>query len=281
MALTKKQVYDLNNMNVAAQNAKLGDILKGGSGGAQSDWNQNDATQPDYIKNRIGGYYTQEEGCIVPDESSVLAYGYIEGGDGNGFDQTEYAGSETLFPLEEGVTYKVIVWPGKGPDSFDWGQAAENKIPGEYFECVAEKVEVGGSPAVFMGSSSFLDFSTGKASDGWGAVYGAGDETHDEGAMSMGIGVYSQCYLTICSSVEKTTYPVLRQIPAEYTTMKGGYDSYDTVLDVVFKPEEFEYDETLGQYIARTFQDLPLTAGQGYKVVVNDKEYGLIAEGGK
>ena len=32
MALTDKQVYDLNNMNVAAQNAKLGDLLKDGAG---------------------------------------------------------------------------------------------------------------------------------------------------------------------------------------------------------------------------------------------------------
>lgn len=31
MALTNKQVYDLNNMNVAAQNAKLGDLLKNGA----------------------------------------------------------------------------------------------------------------------------------------------------------------------------------------------------------------------------------------------------------
>lgn len=33
MALNDKQVYDLNNMNVAAQNAKLGDLVKGMEGG--------------------------------------------------------------------------------------------------------------------------------------------------------------------------------------------------------------------------------------------------------
>lgn len=34
MALTEKQIYDLNNMNVAAQNAGLGDLLNGGEGGS-------------------------------------------------------------------------------------------------------------------------------------------------------------------------------------------------------------------------------------------------------
>lgn len=34
MALTEKQIYDLNNMNVAAQNAGLGDLLNSGEGGS-------------------------------------------------------------------------------------------------------------------------------------------------------------------------------------------------------------------------------------------------------
>lgn len=33
MSLTDKQIYDLNNMNVAAQNVKLGDVLSANSGG--------------------------------------------------------------------------------------------------------------------------------------------------------------------------------------------------------------------------------------------------------
>ena len=35
MAFTKKEIYDLNNMNVAAQNVALGDVLNGVSGGQQ------------------------------------------------------------------------------------------------------------------------------------------------------------------------------------------------------------------------------------------------------
>ena len=33
MSLNEKQIYDLNNMNVAAQNAKLGDLLSEGVSG--------------------------------------------------------------------------------------------------------------------------------------------------------------------------------------------------------------------------------------------------------
>ena len=49
MSLTDKQIHDLNNMNVAAQKARLGNIL---STGGQADWSQSDETAPDYIENR-------------------------------------------------------------------------------------------------------------------------------------------------------------------------------------------------------------------------------------
>lgn len=38
MSLTDKQVYDLNNMNVAAQNAQLGDLLKNGASSTGSSY---------------------------------------------------------------------------------------------------------------------------------------------------------------------------------------------------------------------------------------------------
>ena len=45
MSLTDKQKYDLNNMNKAAQNVKLGDLLdKGGSGGASAGFGTPTAT---------------------------------------------------------------------------------------------------------------------------------------------------------------------------------------------------------------------------------------------
>lgn len=50
MALTAKQIYDLNHMNVAAQNVQLGTLLNklitGGGGAAALDWaNLDDVTR--------------------------------------------------------------------------------------------------------------------------------------------------------------------------------------------------------------------------------------------
>ena len=44
MALTDRQVYDLNNMNRAAQNVKLGDLLKEGEAGESSVSNATTST---------------------------------------------------------------------------------------------------------------------------------------------------------------------------------------------------------------------------------------------
>lgn len=64
MSLTDKQIHDLNNMNVSAQKARLGNIL---STGGQADWNQNDENAPDYIKNRI----CYDEGSNISWDGSV------------------------------------------------------------------------------------------------------------------------------------------------------------------------------------------------------------------
>lgn len=48
MALTDKQVHDLNNMNRAAQNVSLGDMLKDGTGGGSY-------TLPAATKTTLGG----------------------------------------------------------------------------------------------------------------------------------------------------------------------------------------------------------------------------------
>ena len=38
----------------------------------QADWNQNDETQPDYIKNRIGGYETYKEVPVFENKTVTL-----------------------------------------------------------------------------------------------------------------------------------------------------------------------------------------------------------------
>lgn len=47
-----------HNTNPAILNQKLDELVEESSSGVQPDWNQNDETAPDYIKNRPGGYST-------------------------------------------------------------------------------------------------------------------------------------------------------------------------------------------------------------------------------
>lgn len=48
MALTEKQIYDLNHMNRAAQEAGLGDLLSGSSGKSREATSVPKATQTSY-----------------------------------------------------------------------------------------------------------------------------------------------------------------------------------------------------------------------------------------
>lgn len=71
----------------------------GGSGGAQSDWNQNNSTAPDYVKNRP--FWTDD-----PVETDIIAESThtIEAG-------SYYNIEDANFNLVEGETYKVV-WDG-------------------------------------------------------------------------------------------------------------------------------------------------------------------------
>ena len=68
--------------------------------GVQSDWNQNDATQPDYVKNRP--FYTKPTETVLAEESAVS---FANAG---GYYAAEFP---TSFNAEFGKTYKVS-WDG-------------------------------------------------------------------------------------------------------------------------------------------------------------------------
>ena len=73
----------------------------GGGGGAQSDWNQNDSTQPDYVKNRP--FYTGNPVETVPVEESTVSFASADG---------VYIGQlDSTFSATVGETYKVS-WDG-------------------------------------------------------------------------------------------------------------------------------------------------------------------------
>lgn len=81
--------------------APLIESIETGGGGVQPDWNQNDSTQPDYIKNRP--FYTGDPVETVLVEESTVSFAASDG---------MYMGRlESTFSATVGETYKVS-WDG-------------------------------------------------------------------------------------------------------------------------------------------------------------------------
>lgn len=68
--------------------------------GSQSDWNQNDDTKPDYVKNRP--FYTGDPAETVLVEESTVAFAADDGGSG-----LYVADVESTFEMTVGETYKI------------------------------------------------------------------------------------------------------------------------------------------------------------------------------
>ena len=86
-----------HNTNPAILNQKLDELIKEGGGGVQPDWNQNNNTQPDYVKNRP--FYTGDPVETVLVEESTATF--IEK---NGLYVVEFP---SAFKATAGETYKV------------------------------------------------------------------------------------------------------------------------------------------------------------------------------
>ena len=116
--ISSSKIYMLNNKKQWIQ------AQMGGGGGSQPDWNQNDETQPDYVKNRP--FYADVAETVLLEEST-LSFTNPEGG-------FYYAAIPTTIELTAGETYKV---------SWD----------GATYECVCESI-MGGSA---IGNPSIMD----------------------------------------------------------------------------------------------------------------------------
>ena len=81
--------------------APLIESIEAGSGGVQPDWNQNDSTQPDYIKNRP--FYTGDPVETILVEESTIAFA-----ENRGLYVAEFP---STFEATVGETYKVY-WDG-------------------------------------------------------------------------------------------------------------------------------------------------------------------------
>ena len=92
---------DLTTEDKSSLVAAINEVGQTGSGGVQPDWNQNDSTQPDYVKNRP--FYTSDHVETVLVEESTVSFANAPGG---------YTGQlESTFEATVGETYKVY-WDG-------------------------------------------------------------------------------------------------------------------------------------------------------------------------
>lgn len=129
----------------------------GGGGQVQPDWNQNDTSAKDYIKNRPGGYY----------DDPVEIEGEIYSGKLN--DEIK----EPPFTLIAGDTYRV-------------------KIDGTVQEYVAFAEEIEGTPYVTIGTAAFVEAVESK--NAWAITYAEITNEHNtlRTALTTGSGDYAK-----------------------------------------------------------------------------------------
>ena len=94
---------DLTTEDKSSLVAAINEARQTGGGGVQPDWNQNDSTQPDYVKNRP--FYTGDPVETVLVEESTVSFSFFK-------DEGMYMGQlESTFEATVGETYKVY-WDG-------------------------------------------------------------------------------------------------------------------------------------------------------------------------
>lgn len=174
----------------------------GGSGGASSDWNQNDPTQPDYVKNRTH-YEEQAFETIVPETEMDLSSG-------------QYIVSET-WPLEEGETY-LVTWDGV-----------------EY-ECVCSVGSFNNIPVNFLGNTSFL------GEEDTGEPFGAGvfSSFNQSGFMTADVGTHTASIVRSGEVIHKldNKYLDLAWLPTASMEWTQFFSSETDVWDGLNIPED-------------------------------------------
>lgn len=94
---------DLTTEDKSSLVAAINEVRQTGGGGVQPDWNQNDSTQPDYVKNRP--FYTGNPVETVLVEESTVSFSFSA-------DEGFYMGGlKSTFSATVGETYKVS-WDG-------------------------------------------------------------------------------------------------------------------------------------------------------------------------
>ena len=179
-------------------NSAIKKVLDGQvSGGTQSDYTQNDATQPDYIKNRPGGYYQTVPGVDITWD------GIIGDRPTAPLDEGKYlvkVGEEVLSAEQLiGATVTLV----EGSENTSMFLLEDNVMSGDGFvmetrgaiiSCSKTTVEIYGMPLTFPETGTYFSY-----------VEENGDKMY-------------------VSGLTKPETQELVPIPGELTNIKGGYD---------------------------------------------------------
>ena len=226
------QLYPRNNE--FAKRAGGGD----GGSGTQSDWNQNDGTKPDYVKNRP--FYTGDPVDMVSVEESTVEFTLSGGKYGAEF--------PTSFNAEFGQTYKV---------SWD----------GTIYECVCEEYNdrplIGNQSIMGIGPDTgepFIIFNeSGLKETGWGSITTDTSSSHTISIRKFGTPIVKidEKYLTKYTEVLPESFWVestkrrLIQICEEFATGKVFAIKSELSLSGEFKASlllHAYYYKTVGFY---------------------------------
>lgn len=175
-----------------------------GGGGVQADWNQNDETAPDYVKNRPGGYTKATPGYEITWDGVVGDKVAVDIGDSMQLVKV----SDRVFTAEELVGAILTIGTGSAVLEEDWVQ------------------EQGG--LIFAGEAN---------------VVVAAAPTTVSGTTIPEAGTY---FLKVendfTSSLSKPDTTTTVKIPAELTTVVGGYDVAErtaVIFDGTIKASDF------------------------------------------
>lgn len=177
-------------------NSAIGDVLNGQvSGGTQSDYAQNDATQPDYIKNRPGGYYQIVPGVDITWDGVIGDRPKVELDEGMYLVKV----SDEVLTAEQMIGATLTVTQGEQQQSSVLND---------------ENVQAGDG---YVNCDGLISFSKTTVSVGRQTLTVPETGTYFiYGEQSSGVAYVS--------ALQKSDSQVLVPIPGELTNIKGGYD---------------------------------------------------------
>lgn len=256
----------------------------------QSDWNQNDESAPDYVKNRFGGYYTESYTEIVPDTTiSVTAWTYK-------FKLQKWGASGTIWD----VTFDSVVYRGefvmRGADNifvleddapFSLSGTEKN---GYYLNCSVEGTHtysikrVSKIPATIdekflpdtVATKEYVDSAIGANKDVFFAIYGTT-------TLSDILTAYTSGKNIVCSYPDKNLFASLTKVQAaKWVPAAVDGTSYTgetvTIPSINMMPTEFEYVvSAVDQYRVTTATGVyPFSFGDADEVIVAKSDTSIV-----